>query len=38
MGAAKEAIMGAGNIEEAAAKLIVLAIAAGGIPAVTINF
>ena len=38
MRAAKEAIMEAGSIDEAAAKLIVLAIAAGSGPANTIRF
>jgi colicin import membrane protein len=38
MGAAKEAIMEAGEVDEAAAKRIVLAIAAGSVPAVAIRF
>jgi hypothetical protein len=38
MGAAKEAIMEAAKVSEKAAKDIVLAIAAGSIPAVTIRF
>jgi len=38
MGAAKEAIMEAAKVSERAAKDIVLAIAAGSIPAVTIRF
>ena len=38
MGAAKEAIMEAGSIPEPVAKAIVLAIAAGSVPAVSIRF
>jgi len=38
MRAAKEAIMDSGNIDEASAKLVVLAIAAGSVPRVTISF
>lgn len=38
MGAAKQAIMEAGSLDEPAAKLIVLAIAAGNIPNVSIKF
>lgn len=38
LGAAKEAIMEAGPVDEAIAKAIVLAIAAGSIPAVSIRF
>lgn len=38
MAAAKEAIMEAGPVDEAAAKAIVLAIAAGSVPAITIRF
>jgi colicin import membrane protein len=38
MGAAKEAIMEAGEVDEAAAKRIVLAIAAGSVPAISIRF
>lgn len=38
MRAAKEAIMDAGNIDEASAKLVVLAIAAGSVPRVTLSF
>ena len=38
MGAAKEAIMEAASIDEATAKTIVLAIAAGNVPSVAIQF
>lgn len=38
MAAAKEAIMEAGPVDEAVAKAIVLAIAAGSVPAITIRF
>lgn len=38
MGAAKEAIMEAGEVDEAAAKRIVLAVAAGSIPNISIRF
>jgi colicin import membrane protein len=38
MGVAKEAIMEAGPVNEAAARAIVLAIAAGNVPAVSIEF
>lgn len=38
MGAAKEAIMEAGPVDEATAKAIVLAIAAGNVPNISINF
>jgi colicin import membrane protein len=38
LGAAKEAIMEAGPVDEATAKTIVLAIAAGNVPAISIRF
>ena len=38
MGAAKDAIMESGPVDEATAKAIVLAIAAGSVPAITIRF